>query len=341
MIAFFHSPVIGQSGCTSSAAAISCVASSKFKQDTLVIQLRDNITPIEKQLFKKELDALAIKTADYTFDDSGIDALLRRVSFSTLQKEDFVNCSINTLTGNDKLSVIGVTKKKSIEQEVIPALPRVIELLKRADVCYDLVIVILPPTHSDITRALLSVRDLDFISVMCVPQSIAVINTTTVKKNLGNVFMKRKKEPEEENKQNDLNTVLLMGNTDVESKYSAKNIAAAYGFKQGKVCSILHDAHFKDSISQGDVYNFVMKNLENDIDDDLYNFSRYLIETAGKIMAQAPKEGKIIYTTPLPDKNRFMQYPTSQDSYVAPKASVTSDNSENEDFDDFNMDDMD
>ena len=315
MIAVFHSPVIGQAGCNSAVAAIASVAASKFKKRVLVLQLRDNVTPIEKILFNRELESKSIKNEENNFEQAGIDALLARVGASKMKKEDFENFAVNTITQNDNLTIIGATKKTSIEAELETAsYSNVVQLLDNADTLgsYDWIFVSAPSTNSNFTQVLLNSQNLNILSVICVPQNMMIIKREHQNKRLDGLFSK---------KTSDISTktckkCMLIGNFDVDSKYSPRNIAAGYGYRQDKICSILHDAHYKDALSQGDLYNFIMKNLENDIDDDIYSFSKYLVEATGKILTQDIRDmkvayTKIVYTEPLPSKDSFEKVDTS------------------------------
>lgn len=311
MIALFHSPVIGQAGCNSAVAAMACVASSKFKQRILVLQLRDNVTPIEKLLFKKEIASKTIKREEDAFEDTGIDALLIRSNVSLLKPEDFKNFSVSSVTHNKNLDIVGVTKKTAIEPELNGMFKNVVNLLEKADSMgiYDWIFVVAPGTHSSFTQSLLATERLNMVSVMCVPQNAMIIEKEAKTSEFASLFKRQTKEIQKKK----YRTLLLVGNFDVDSKYSPRNIAAGYGFRQDRICSILHDAHFKDSLSQGDLFNFIMKNLENDVDDDIYSFSKYLVEATGKLLIQESREGKIVYTDPLPDRAKYVHISIDDD----------------------------
>lgn len=311
MIAVFHSPVIGQAGCHSAMAAIATVASTKFKQKVLIIQLRDNVTPVEKILFNREIESKTVRNEAQNFDQTGIDALLAMVSTSKMKRDNFENFSVMTSVKNENLTIIGVTRKQSIENELDASFSAITHLLKSAESlhCYDWIFVSVPKTGSRFTQNLLKLRDLNILSVMCVPQNMMIIKDERRKNHISGGLFRRNNDADIQGHRK----LLLLGNFDVESKFSPRNIAACYGIRQDKICSILHDAHYKDALSQGDLYNFIIKNLENDVDDDIYSFPRYLMEATGKLLAQDYRDGRMIYTEPLPEIEQFTIVSTEEE----------------------------
>ena len=265
MIVMFHSPVTGQ-GCKSAAAVMACALSGKFNKKTLILQLTNpRQESMENIMFKKELDATTIKALEYEFDDAGIDALMRRASSSSLEKNHFSDVAVNLHERTNMLDIIGITKKEEFERETEASLSNVKSLLDQANKLYDIVLVLCPNTKSNLTQKLLEFCD---VSVICVPQSPRYFSQSV---------------PKTLEKQ--ITQLLVVTDYEPESKYTLRNIAHGFGIKTNMVSAIMHDPKFKDAYANGSIFNFIMRNLNDDPDDDIYCFMRYVIESAGKIIA--------------------------------------------------------
>jgi CO dehydrogenase nickel-insertion accessory protein CooC1 len=267
----FWSPFY-KSGVTSNviATAISTVLDEK----ETVIVLQCGIAPCSLQWRMNGKYTTYLQDNDTLSNmDVGMDSLTRRVKTGRLLKEDFLNCASSYI--NQALMVVDSTKKAMdysyslLYQEEVKDI--IANVAVEADKWFGYSLIDAGAGVNDMTFHLLEVSD---IRVICITQFKAEIETAV---------QQYRDWTKEERKR----TFFLIGRYDSNSKLNLNNISKLYEIPLSHLGWLPYSSEFMDAQSDGEAFNYLVRNMDCDKKDPNYQLIVALRETNKKLIQLA------------------------------------------------------
>lgn len=100
-----------------SSRILACLASSvvyRYNKRVLVLQIGIH-SPVEDVLAGRKIRDSHILSSESAFEDSGMDALLRRIEIGPLSAKQFSDCCHSMVKGNNTFDVAGVSKVQDFD----------------------------------------------------------------------------------------------------------------------------------------------------------------------------------------------------------------------------------
>lgn len=233
-----------ENGAAKLAALLASYTALKLNKNTLILQMT-NARPVtaETVLVGKQMKSERIDALDsISFEDVGIDALLRQAQYSTLQEEDFRQCVTPLLSVEKLLDIAKPSTKVDFELEMNENIEVIKEMLEAADKYYDAVFVLLPEDNRDFCSQLYPLFGSN--NIKCMPQYI----------------------PERAIKNKEFTFVLP--EYEPQSIYTAASIKKALGLKH--LYYFERNVRFNDAAINGSVLEFVKNNIRCEKEDANY-----------------------------------------------------------------------
>lgn len=237
MHAVFWSPVTGQTGTTSSLAAIALTGSYRCKKKVLLTQTHFGNQELEEII-------LGGKQGEEIYQNIGLDALLRLVRTNNLTDGIDVTQIMKDYIislGKVGLDLLCGTRKEFrtvLEEEMVMYLPF---LYHRLDDDYDLILTDTAFGKNRLSQSLWNEADL---LVVTLNQNISVIRNTLMEYQF----------PLEK-------TIFILGNYQKNSVYNKRNLEKQYKELRGRLYDVPSLVAFMDSISNRELISFYLKNM--------------------------------------------------------------------------------
>ncbi len=242
----------------------------RYNRKTLVLQFAQKY-PVENIMIGKQLHATQLNTQGYEVKDSGMDALLRRVSSTQLDKEAFDMCVRPCIKGNENLlDIAEISKKPDFEEEMVSRGQDIRNLIDFAKEVYDDVFIIGNGKKKSLMNTLNGMAD---VTIICVPQG-----------NKDEVSALPEK------------YVYMVTDFDSRSSYDVKRMEKIYGVKN--IALLPYNPSFKDAYNSDNVLQFVLKNSKPGKDDDNYELM-HTCESVAKHMfgLELPEDEELNFPT--------------------------------------------
>lgn len=150
-------------------SAMASIALGRFNKRVLILQTTTKL-PIEKVLMGAHITLDSLKQMNFAMEDTGMDALMRRIVMGPLTGEQFSDCTTAVASTANSLDIANVSKNADFEQYVLENINVFKELLKSANSIYDVVFILADASNKELTSALEEVVDSE---VVCIPQGPA------------------------------------------------------------------------------------------------------------------------------------------------------------------------
>ena len=221
-------------------SALAVVSAMTYGKKTLILQTTTD-TPVEK-ILRGKLDSYTIKNRydDFNFDDTGLDAILRREAMGPLSAEQFTDYCYAMFKQANNLDVAGVSKNENIAEYLMENITLFKELLKNAETVYDNIFILADAGKQDFLDFIME-EDIYDREVMCISQGP----------------LKEK---------GSQNTFYAVKNFDALSIYTIKQMSQSYNSK--RIFPIPYNIGFKDACLSESALMFLASNINPDEADD-------------------------------------------------------------------------
>ena len=227
------------------AAAVASVAYLRFSCKVLVLPMSTAFDMVSVLTGAKN-KTNAIKTRGYSFDDSGIDALCRRVEQGSLTPESFTDCCTSLARTVNSYDVAGISKRADFGDYVARNAHLFERLVKDASKVYNLVILVGDSTEMEAIEKLQGIADTE-----------VTIITQGKKKD---VFARP-------------DSIYCINDYDGSSVFNYKRMKEVYGIQSDKkLYSFPYNIRFKDSCRTESAADFFSTTVKPDPTDDNYVF---------------------------------------------------------------------
>lgn len=253
MIVMFRGTKASKNNAPQTAALYAAANAVLTNRKTLVIQFLQRF-PVERFLVGENKKAGGLKDLDpYSFDDSGIDSLLRRAEEQAIFPED-IDAASEMILDDDSFNVVKVSKRKDFSTDLLNRGKELRRVLEAAGKAYDDIFLVGDGRDEKQMELLNWYAD---CSIICVPQGEAEeIPAPVSVRGKKTITDKRGKERQVDDK----NHVLVMiTDYDRHSAYDQKRIRTEYGVKKNAYCP--YSTGFRDACNSGSVFRFVLRNV--------------------------------------------------------------------------------
>ena len=258
----FWSPEEGKSGCTHVAIAVSSLLGITHKTSSLLIDANSNAKKIASSYTM--YDDL-VNANSFNDTNLGMNAIMRLIKSNKLSPDIIQNYSKPVLKGRLDILYSAIANTQAEARENLISMPLIV---KNADEVYDLVLVDLPKTMTD-DSAIRVMEQADII-VCVVPQEIEKLNNFLKKIEFIDAIKDKTK-------------IYVVGDYEPGSKYNLFNLKLKY--KIPDPCLVLpHNYLFTDACNDGNVLDFLYKNLNAQAGDYNGNFMLKATEIVEEIV---------------------------------------------------------
>jgi len=266
----FWSPNHGQTGTTSAAVAMACMAALLYNFKILLAHSHFERSTLESCFMKEKVH----DHEDFLdFSDNGLDALKRLAKNGRLTSGMICNYTISLLA-NRRLDLLQGTKtSKPIDaQETLALLSQIFTIANRD---YDLTMIDVPSgTHHKLTRTIIQQSDL---VVVCLNQNKAILDAYFSSKSYASMLGEK--------------TILYnIGMYNKNSRYTLKNLAKTYGMDH--VMCIPYDVGFMDACNNSRILDFIMRHLTMNSKNKHKNLLQHLEKNCERMMKQLEKNNQ-------------------------------------------------
>ena len=259
------SNVHGRPGTSSNLSAIAIYSTLKYGMKNLITQSNFAMNDLEAPLLGN-----IIRENDY-FQDIGIDALARSIKSAPLTEEAFYLASLSLL--NKKLSLIPGTTKSNLQYFESDMEKVMVNIIKTAEKYYDLVYIDTNSGKNGLSMKILEKSDL------------IIVNLSQNRRIIDNFFDEYNFDPNK--------VFYLVGNYDSRRKSNIMNLRRQYRFMNSNNSAVIpYCAEFADAISEGNVIEFMKRNIDAKKDDKNYYFMECLAQATRKILKKAGWKGE-------------------------------------------------
>lgn len=227
-------------------ALLAGCGSIKRTRKSIILQFCNRV-PIDNILIGKRLRETDIKEVGFMFEDTGVDALCRRLTKERLQKEVFDSCCTPILNAENLLDVATESKKERFEDELIAHPADIESLIKQTADFYDDVYIFANgknPAFCEAIEKAIKVENLPSKTFVCIRQG-----------------MKEEVSGAED-------PCYIVTGYDENSTFDLKYLKNLY--KTRKIFNIPYNTEFKDAYNNGALMGFIGKNEHISSDDINY-----------------------------------------------------------------------
>ena len=236
------------------AVAMANATMQRFAKKVLCLQMTSRYR-MEKVLMGKRIETNKINSAEFSFDDTGLDALMRRAEAGQLSSEQFSDCCINVAKQANSFDIAETTRNANVEGYLLDNIGLLRELIKNADIVYDVVIILADASKTELLEQLESIADRE---VVCVPQG-----------------------PKKDIKAKE-DAFFAVKNYDSLSSFTTKAMSRMYGTKL--VFPFPYNIAFKDACLNDFALSFLSMNIAPDETDDNYYFTESVKTLTGSVL---------------------------------------------------------
>lgn len=205
-------------------------ASSKSRK-SLVLQICKSV-PIEDLLIGKKKQETDIRETGFMFEDTGVDALFRRIETQRIQKEHFDACCTPILNSDNLLDIATASTKEHFADELLQREEDIESLIKQAQEIYDDIFIYADSSNFALLDILNKYAEL---SIICIRQGI--------KEDISSI---------------PANVIYLVTGYDRNSTYSIRYMKNLYKLKD--MFALPYSSEMKDAYNRGTLMQFIGSN---------------------------------------------------------------------------------
>ncbi len=260
----FWSPIPGQSGTTSNLLASAVMSSVILKKSIFILHNHFSDYSLEKAVIGKN-------AGPGLFENIGLDSLLRSTKIPDLS-ESTIDDSVISLFNNRLHMLPGTTKeyRDQFESEMLERIPAIVNSVNKY---YNLVFMDLVPGYGIQSQILLENADL------------IVVNLTQDVNSIDNYFAKYHFPKEK--------VVYIIGRYNKNSRYNINNLERSYHSIRHKTAVIPYNVEFMDSVLDGKLIPYIIKNHAGGRGEDNLYFIKKLKQAVGLIWDCLMRAGEI------------------------------------------------
>ena len=208
---------------------------------------------------------------DFEFNDTGIDALVRRSETGVLAKEHFNTCCMPAVKTPNGLDVIGTTSTEHFEDDMSVRFEVAKGVLDIANEMYNFVFVLADPQHEELTRKLDEVAD----------KIVVVIRQAKIDRELS---FPKEIQPK---------VHLLVADYEAESSFGLRYLRN--GYKAKTLYALPHSVSYRDACANGAIIRFALRNsaLSETPGDINYAFSTAINGLLDRLCGKAETEEEL------------------------------------------------
>lgn len=208
---------------------------------------------------------------DFEFNDTGIDALVRRSETGVLAKEHFNTCCMPAVKTPNGLDVIGTTNTENFEDDMSARFDVAKGVIDTANEMYNFVFVLADPQHEELTRKLDEIAD----------KIVVVIRQAKIDRDLS--FPK----------EISARVHLLVADYESESSFGLRYLKN--GYKARTLYALPHSVPYRDACANGAIIRFALRNSAlNETPGDInYAFSTAINNLLDHLCGKAETEEEI------------------------------------------------
>ncbi len=256
---------------------------------TLVLQLVDNDYPGVEGILTGQRDAenraIEEENGYISVSDKGMDPLMLMAMSERLTKEHFDAVCDSLLSDQNMLDIAAKTVRGKIMDGV--DLKNVKNMLDRAEDVYDHIVVLMNGKDTEKAPHLLECADTVVTCVKQVPPFISQeFNRYEGESESATKGTRATKETARPKKKS--RSVIAVMDYEPESAFNLKKLQKTYGVD--KSFGIPHNVGFRDASNSKDLFDFILKNIHDDPEDDNYYFVEAMQEFTDYICKPVEKE---------------------------------------------------
>ena len=208
---------------------------------------------------------------DFEFNDTGIDALVRRSETGVLAKEHFNTCCMPAVKTPNGLDVIGTTNTENFEDDMAARFDVAKGVLETANEMYNFVFVLADPQHKNLVQKLDEIAD----------KIVVVIRQAKIDRDL------------DFSKEILPKVSLLVADYETESSFGLRYLKK--GYKAKNLYAIPHSVPYRDACANGALVRFALRNtsLAETPGDINYAFSTAINGLLDNLCGKAETEEEI------------------------------------------------
>lgn len=274
----------------------------KYNRKTLVIQFMKSF-PVEKILKGKQEAETEVKERNrYQFNDTGIDAILRKIENQKIEQETFDLACTAMLKSDNLLDVLGTSGKDDFLKEIVTRTDHIKKLVEYGVDMYDDVYILGDGKNIELMKLLNPLVD---ISIICIPQG----NKEEIKE------ITTESGSDETAKTNDF--LLMVADFDKRSSFDVPRMKKIYDVKRIALCP--YNTGFKDAYNSNNVLSFVLSNVEVEKHDANFELFNYVFDVHKQIMKnEEPEEENFDF--------KKLERTADDDIYIPEKRELTAKN---------------
>lgn len=257
--------------------AMASAAMQRFAKKVLCLPMTPRYR-MERVLMGKRLDNSRIDTSEISFDDTGLDALLRRAEAGPLSSEQFSDCCLNVAKQANSFDIAENTRSVNVDSFYMENINLIREAVKNADIVYDVVFILADASKTELLTKLEDIADRE---VVCVPQG--------PKKNVNAKS----------------GAFYAIKNYDRLSSFTAKSMSRMYGTRL--MFPFPYNITFKDACLNEFALSFLSMNAAPDETDENYYFTESVKDLTGNVLGlEEPviKERNFVFRTQTERRER-------------------------------------
>lgn len=249
-------------------AAISTTCLTKYGKKILVLQLNKK-HPVEEVMVGRNTDNNQIK-GEFSFNDSGMDSLWKRIRTGGITSEEFSDCCKNISKQEHGLDIAQISENKNFRDTVLNQFEFFEKLVTAAEDTYKVVFIFVDNTDTEMINKL---RESTILGTPLIDKEIVCVSQG----------------PKEEVTISP-NTYLAVKNFDFDSEFTIKSMGTDYNTKN--VFPIPYNIKFKDACLKKDAIRFLSLNVSPEESDDNLIFSDKISEFTGVLLGMEEVEEK-------------------------------------------------
>ena len=289
MIIMFRGTSVSKNMAPQVLSLYATVNAVKYNRKTLVLQFMNKF-PVEKILRgQRDSESAIIDRGTFTFNDSGMDYLIRTVHSQRLDKDNFLIGCTGMFKSKNMLDVAAVSAKPEFVSEIMARPDDAINLIKSAKEIYDDIYILGDGKAPELCKALNPLVD---ISIICIPQG----NKEEVEE------IQAVKEGSEDNEKNDF--LYMITEFDNRSTFGVTRMKKTYDVK--RIAILPYNTGFKDACNSENVLAYALTNIDVKENDVNYNIFYAVFDVMHKIMNNEEME------TPQFNYRKFEQTPDEE-----------------------------
>lgn len=240
--------------------ALATICLTKYGKQCLILQLNTK-HPIEDVMVGRNTQATTIK-GEFSFSDSGMDALWKRVRTGGITSEEFSDCCKNISKQEHGLDVAQLSENSNFRNTVISQFEFFEKLVTAAEDIYKVVFIFVDNTDTELIEKL---RESTTLGQPLIDKEIVCVSQGSA-----------------EDVKVTPNTYIAVKNFDFDSEFSVKQMSGFYSTKN--IFPIPYNIGFRDACLKKDAIRFLSLNVSPDDADDNLTFAENIGHFAGVLL---------------------------------------------------------